>query len=1328
MFWRTWFDWLPPRNGSHLRSGENKRTGYDLRRRLRIEPLEARCLLASWGGQLGDGSAGGAAFVPPPSPITPTNPVQTVRVIVLNFEPTVPSADNQSLWEIFGWNDPRELAAGFVADVETASGGAIDYQIIEWRDLNEFPIFTDGFRYTADEYVQNRMTNTGWSTSTADFYAIAEQQGLADLVNANVVDEIWAFGDHFFSLFGEAWMAGPESFFINGPSFYEFPVDRAVAGFGFSYERGVAEMLHNLGHRTENHGSRAYGGWNIENPVTPWDYFTANVGQTNRTTFGVGSTHFPFNGMDHYDYANPGVVDSYADDFVLNFPNQTYAAVPMSRDAWGDLGIGNWERGYQRWFFGHVPRGDGTAADGRQNNWYKYIYDFNSYEAGTGLPRDNDVVFGAAPLSEPGSAAYDFTLRFYDVQGIDPTTLDGADVTISGPGGTNLLATVVAIGAEQATTAGTARTVRYQIDAPGGNWDEADSGTYTVSLQADQVRDLSGAFLPAAVLGDIQINVSDATRIDVAAMLATAQASVDATPWDIGGPAAIFDNSTSSLYRTPNIDPAVVTLSFVAPQTLTGFRGLFAGGDYRWQVEAADSLADLDGQAGTYQLLVPFTSTPSNVFSSVTLGAPVSATHVRLTAERLTGDDYVHINSWELLGTAVADTAPPSATLLGTPTADAGENTTNFAVQYTDDTAIDIRHVNFGDIRVTGPDGFVQTAAFYGLDVNADGPARDAAYFISAPGGVWDSTDNGLYFIELMPQQVFDKAGKPVAAALLGSFNVELPPPESRPRADLTELNAVDWFAWADGATASTSDDAARKTLGAASVRFDTTGGFDTYLRYEPAAGTAWDLSDADQFYLNVFAENPSPFGFQESTVRFIDLDGDAMEFRYWKEDVPYPIWNDARGAWLAQTIAIKSGAQPATGWRGTAIGTPDWSRMRTVEIHADTWDSGFSLWFDRVGFNLPVSVTSASFNVATTPRHRLTLVFDESIGATLATDDLQVRNLSTSTSIPASSLAIASTQNDLAREISFPGYVNGVLPDGLYLVSLPRDSVADAAGNALSADFEFTFAVLNGDYNGDFAVNAADYVIWRNALGHAGDFTADGDGSGGVDRSDYDYWKSKYGHTLPPPELLGDYNYNRRVDAADYSMWRNSLGRTGVTPFGGADGDGDGDITRDDYDVWKSHFGQPVPASGAEAGGSADDELTRGLEAVLLAITAETVPLTPDAGSALVIDRTLAAGMTAPISSIAFTGAAGDRTMSASIREATISSSLWSSSARIDEILWAWELSHWNEPRDDASDASDAFVPPGAADLADDDCFPAAEEAFGLLRDARFAAFDLLV
>ena len=53
-----------------------------------------------------------------------------------------------------------------------------------------------------------------------------------------------------------------------------------------------------------------------------------------------------------------------------------------------------------------------------------------------------------------------------------------------------------------------------------------------------------------------------------------------------------------------------------------------------------------------------------------------------------------------------------------------------------------------------------------------------------------------------------------------------------------------------------------------------------------------------------------------------------------------------------------------------------------------------------------------------------------------------------------------------------------------------------------------------------------------------------------------------------------GDYNGNNVVDAADYTVWRNNLGlQNGATPSQG-DGTGDGKVTPEDYTYWKVRFG----------------------------------------------------------------------------------------------------------------------------------------------------------
>lgn len=51
-----------------------------------------------------------------------------------------------------------------------------------------------------------------------------------------------------------------------------------------------------------------------------------------------------------------------------------------------------------------------------------------------------------------------------------------------------------------------------------------------------------------------------------------------------------------------------------------------------------------------------------------------------------------------------------------------------------------------------------------------------------------------------------------------------------------------------------------------------------------------------------------------------------------------------------------------------------------------------------------------------------------------------------------------------------------------------------------------------SGDYNGDGAVDVADYVVWRNTLGSTNNLAADGSGNGIVDSADYDFWRQRFG------------------------------------------------------------------------------------------------------------------------------------------------------------------------------------------------------------------------
>lgn len=160
-------------------------------------------------------------------------------------------------------------------------------------------------------------------------------------------------------------------------------------------------------------------------------------------------------------------------------------------------------------------------------------------------------------------------------------------------------------------------------------------------------------------------------NLDINALAASGLASVSSTTLDIGNIQSIFDRDLSTLARSANINPMVVQVAFTNPQTLVESRVYCSNAigtpAYQWKVETADSQADLDSQTGTYRLAVPVTSTVSNVYSIVSISSPVTARIAKLTCQRLTGDNYVHLYEWALvsqgLPAPVITQQPQGATL-----------------------------------------------------------------------------------------------------------------------------------------------------------------------------------------------------------------------------------------------------------------------------------------------------------------------------------------------------------------------------------------------------------------------------------------------------------------------------------------------------------------------------------------------------------------------------------------------------------------------------------------------------------------------------------------
>jgi hypothetical protein len=299
-----------------------------------------------------------------------------VRVLVLNFDPVIPQEGNKRLHEVGKWNDPRWLAQQYADEVRKASGDLVRYQIVEWRDLDEFPVKVDGFVYTKEQYLQCLRDWKGWHEPDGmDYEKVLQKHGVDKLIDAGKVDEVWLFGAPYMG-FWESAMAGPGAFFINGGVYDKFPTKRPFAIMGFNYERGVAEMLHNLCHRTEATMTRIYGGWQADKLEHNWARFAANAHQSNGVA-AVGSCHYPPNGEKDYDYANPRTVVSSAPDW-LNYPNFTGKTMEVNRETWGGP---DYHLNYMRWWFRHLPRNPGVnREDGRLNNWWRYVFEFTQYD------------------------------------------------------------------------------------------------------------------------------------------------------------------------------------------------------------------------------------------------------------------------------------------------------------------------------------------------------------------------------------------------------------------------------------------------------------------------------------------------------------------------------------------------------------------------------------------------------------------------------------------------------------------------------------------------------------------------------------------------------------------------------------------------------------------------------------------------------------------------------------------------------------------------------------------------------------------------------------
>jgi len=297
------------------------------------------------------------------------------KVLVINYDPIVESEGGKRLHEVCGWNDPRKLAEQYASDIRKCSGGTVDYKIVRWLDLDEYPPKQDGFRYTDETYLACRRGQQPWHQPDAfDYRAAIRKLGVAGMVERGEVDEVWMFGAPYFGWF-ESCMAGKGAFWINGTPLPDVKCSRAFVIMGFNYERGVGEMLEDFGHRTEATMSLVFGGWEAGKERNDWERFTLYE-KVAPGRSACGSVHYAPNSVGDYDWGNKTKVWSTCDDW-LSYPKMRGIKRLVDSSEWGGGDI----RAHHVWWLSHLPKAPGRTK-GKLNNWWLYVVDFNRHVIG----------------------------------------------------------------------------------------------------------------------------------------------------------------------------------------------------------------------------------------------------------------------------------------------------------------------------------------------------------------------------------------------------------------------------------------------------------------------------------------------------------------------------------------------------------------------------------------------------------------------------------------------------------------------------------------------------------------------------------------------------------------------------------------------------------------------------------------------------------------------------------------------------------------------------------------------------------------------------------
>ncbi|MCL4507190.1 MAG: hypothetical protein M1140_14395 [Chloroflexi bacterium] len=298
------------------------------------------------------------------------------RVLLITFDPWDDAASQVTLTRRRGWADVDALVSGYIADIAECSNGLVQYRVVEQRTVNEFPVLTDGFSYDPQSLLDVLERGRPHHTPEfIDYHKVVADFNLYERIAGDEIDEVWLFGFPWAGFY-ESRMAGAGAFWCNAPALEQSEgCPRRFVIMGFSYERGVGEMLESFGHRVESTMKQVYSRTKGEDNL--WERYIRHA-RTNPGMSEVGTLHYAPNSDIDYDWGNRRMVLSKAADW-LTFPNFTGKTDLVNCSAWGNGAVLHQPdiRAHHKWWLNHLPKVAGSTH-GIAHNWWAYAADPNN--------------------------------------------------------------------------------------------------------------------------------------------------------------------------------------------------------------------------------------------------------------------------------------------------------------------------------------------------------------------------------------------------------------------------------------------------------------------------------------------------------------------------------------------------------------------------------------------------------------------------------------------------------------------------------------------------------------------------------------------------------------------------------------------------------------------------------------------------------------------------------------------------------------------------------------------------------------------------------------